>query len=956
MGGGTGKAKGKGKGKMGKGKAVNLEPKGGDDDQERRPSNKGKEKGSGAGKGKSNEFSNGKGRSKSDQEKPEVVDAEQSMPAAGEDGDDGKVTKALVEALRAFSNPQWWTIGKGEEPVDVKRRMKPEEFQQVCTERHAQMRKVYESTMLQDSEQRWLRKVSSEGTSGDKVASLTMLVQICPVFATTFIKALLSMASRTARSDSVMALDALRDLFLNNLLPDRKLKSFTQMDPVSPKGLSKVAFTQLAVLAYFEDYLKTAFAGFVHILAEMAHTTVTFFKNKSLKTVYEMLSAKPEQERALMAMLVNKFGDHASKVSSNSSYYLKQLVEAHPGMKVIVAREVEAFLMRANITSKSRYCAVLHLSEMKFKKDKDGDLAAILVRIFVTELERALKGPEPTKVRPFHTGDRADRITKKRWLRMWRRSKRRGLQDEDNKLVRTLITGIQRAMPYLDSLMVSGGLQEETLNTLFKVCHTVSSYATRIAILTLLHRHLYAKSKGDPPNRYYQLLFEQVGKFDLFYSTHRNQACVLLGKTIRSDRLTTRALALNRRFLQVGANASAPVAVAALTSLRELLLSRRPEVRPLLSSLDAQITKPENEALEADEEHFVDDDEDAAPTKEDDKAKDGEKQRYDPTKRDPRFTQARHTPMWELYALRNHVHPFVADATQKLMEGNSFETFGAGNPFETFSISELLEELISSSRARKTKSQRHEDKMRAAKGKGKGKDGEDVQDSKRISLASDAFIRKTNVAPHEQFIQWYYRDETVQAKRRNSQVEDLSDIDEETGFAHDGDEDPEMHDSGESDLGDSDDDEDDESEMSDDDEEEDDEETQGNSKSKLKSKGKGSAKAAVNLEDDLEDDAETGAGTADGDDDEDDDDDDDDSDEESDDPLGKMRARGAKRKNPGGDASGNTKAKTKRKPKAQGKDKPADTSSKSGRKAMRKKFKGSAFASAEDFASLLNED
>ena len=51
---------------------------------------------------------------------------------------------------------------------------------------------------------------------------------------------------------------------------------------------------------------------------------------------------------------MNKFGDLASKVSSNVSFYLKKLTEAHPGMKHIVTKEIEAFLVRPNVTQKSQ--------------------------------------------------------------------------------------------------------------------------------------------------------------------------------------------------------------------------------------------------------------------------------------------------------------------------------------------------------------------------------------------------------------------------------------------------------------------------------------------------------------------------------------------------------------------------------------------------------------------------
>lgn len=455
---------------------------------------KGKDhKGNKGGKGKKTESL----QARPDESAPDEDVDRNTLP---EDG--GAATRALVEALRVFSTPKWWTIGKkdgGDEAPAPRRRAKPEEFQKACTERHAEMCKVYESAMAKDSEQRWLRKVTSEGTSGDKVASLTMLIQVCPVFSTSYIKALLNMASRTARSDSMMALDALKELFVETLLPDRKLKTLAQMVPVSPKGLTKAVFTEICVVSFFEDYLKTAFAAFVHVLGEAGHNSVTFIKTKTIRTAQELLSAKPEQERALLGLLVNKFGDSSPKVSSNVSFCLKALLKAHPGMKTPVVKEVEVFLSRPNITQRSQYYGVLLLSEMVLGRG-DAALASSLVRLFVTRVEAALRKPKLTK--------KAAARLKNGWRRGWQKPQARALGEEDNRLVRTLINGIRRFLPYLDA---AGGtpLQDETVDALFKVCHTVNSYSTRISILSLLYKWL---SVGDPPDRFYRLLYERDRK------------------------------------------------------------------------------------------------------------------------------------------------------------------------------------------------------------------------------------------------------------------------------------------------------------------------------------------------------------------------------------------------------------------------------------------------------------
>jgi hypothetical protein len=64
------------------------------------------------------------------------------------------------------------------------------------------------------------------------------------------------------------------------------------------------------------------YAAFVETLDTLSRDNLEFVKDRAVKTMYELLSAKPEQEARLLAALVNKLGDPdrklASKVGSTS--------------------------------------------------------------------------------------------------------------------------------------------------------------------------------------------------------------------------------------------------------------------------------------------------------------------------------------------------------------------------------------------------------------------------------------------------------------------------------------------------------------------------------------------------------------------------------------------------------------------------------------------------------------
>jgi ribosome biogenesis protein MAK21 len=59
----------------------------------------------------------------------------------------------------------------------------------------------------------------------DKVSALTLLIQESPVHNLEYFRQhLLNMAKKKSRREAILAIDSVKDLLLNNLLPDRKLK------------------------------------------------------------------------------------------------------------------------------------------------------------------------------------------------------------------------------------------------------------------------------------------------------------------------------------------------------------------------------------------------------------------------------------------------------------------------------------------------------------------------------------------------------------------------------------------------------------------------------------------------------------------------------------------------------------------------------------------------------------
>lgn len=72
-----------------------------------------------------------------------------------------------------------------------------------------------------------MKTVVNSGVLADKVAALGMQIQESPVHTLQYLEQLLSMGKKKGRREAGLAVDALKRLFLEDLLPkDRKLRRF----------------------------------------------------------------------------------------------------------------------------------------------------------------------------------------------------------------------------------------------------------------------------------------------------------------------------------------------------------------------------------------------------------------------------------------------------------------------------------------------------------------------------------------------------------------------------------------------------------------------------------------------------------------------------------------------------------------------------------------------------------
>ena len=103
----------------------------------------------------------------------------------------------------------------------------------------------------------------------------------------------------------LLVLQAVKDLLIHNMLPDRHLRRFTAQPLNHPKMTMKTA-----VLYWFEDQLFQRVEKLAEALEEGLKTTIDYFKKKCMEIVADLLMSKPEHESRFLTILVNKLGSN----------------------------------------------------------------------------------------------------------------------------------------------------------------------------------------------------------------------------------------------------------------------------------------------------------------------------------------------------------------------------------------------------------------------------------------------------------------------------------------------------------------------------------------------------------------------------------------------------------------------------------------------------------------------
>ncbi|CAI5706247.1 hypothetical protein KXD40_009738 [Peronospora effusa] len=596
------------------------------------------------------------------------------------------------------------------------------------------------------SDDKYLATMMKAGTLSDRVAALTLTSQASPLHSLLRLGQLITMASKKSRRESLMAIDSLKDLFLNNLLPDNAKLRFFHQHPLRAAQSSPAHL----VLWFFEHCLKTAYAQLTGVLASGMDDAVDSHKRTCLRAANALLRAKPEQEAVLLAMLVNKLGDPDRKIAAYLHRMLQELLQEHPVMKRVVVDEVERLLTRPKVSDRAKYNAVLFLNQIYLDGvEADADLAGHLISVYFGLFSKEVRrhDEEKKKVKNEAKNGKKGKNGKKKKIA--------GPTSEeamDRKLLSALLVGVNRAFPYAKA--TSANFTEE-IDSLFQVVHR-AHHTTSVQALMLLFQVM--NSTNSVSDRFYTALYGKLIDPKVRETSKHTLFLNLIFRAMKADVSPARANAFIKRLLQL-ASIMPPAFTCAVLFLLSELLKVKPQLRTLIDQPDAGSVngnaaddeqfvdaKLEDSAYEFEKEESDDDDDDTTEEAGSDKLNDGltDAERaakvlavmfgkpgkettkskgaavvcfddepamkislskkivgdemneggYDASKRNPLFAGAEISCAWELQLLAHHYHPSVQSFTRQLLDNKDIGIQYAGDPLVDFTMHAFFEKFV----------------------------------------------------------------------------------------------------------------------------------------------------------------------------------------------------------------------------------------------------------------------
>lgn len=318
--------------------------------------------------------------------------------------------------------------------------------------------------------------------------------------------------------------------------------------------------------------------------------------------------------------------------------------------------KVQQLAHRPHLSPKALYNCVIFLNQLQLYRD-EVDESAAATNDKKSEAPKSL--PASLISTYFHL---FEMTVKKNASGNKKKDSKQSASDGAGRLLSALLTGVNRAHPYLPK---ADAAMEEHIDALYRIAHTAPPAAATQALMLLFQLAVGSGDTGAGPkndesvtarkDRFYRALYSKVADGDMFSGRQLTLFFNLLYKALKYDTKSERICAVLKRLIHTALHLPSSIVCGVLFLLSEIV-SCHPEVN---SEVEAAIS----ELL------------------------------FDPSKREPSVAFPGKVQLeknlWELSLLAHHFHPSVSKFTADSSGNISFK----GDPLKDFSLTPFLDKF-----------------------------------------------------------------------------------------------------------------------------------------------------------------------------------------------------------------------------------------------------------------------
>jgi len=569
-----------------------------------------------------------------------------------------------------------------------------------------------------DKDEQWVENTMKRGTLKDRIAAMSVVVSSHPVHKLYALDMLLNLAGVATGDDNAsgsqtndrvghMASEALTDLFTSTLLPPNRKLIGLDARPLYlyEEGKSKLSISPRILLLWrYEEIIKNKYTAFLtqylgRTLAQSGSSSLELTKINCLRTACALLKEIPEGEQTLLGLAVNKIGDPSKKVAAAAAHELRRILEVHPNMMNIIAREVQQLAHRPNLSPRALYNCIIFLNQLKLVKEdespenndgEDEEEESASKKVKQASLERSSLPASliNTYFQIFEVAVNKSKVSSKKS----KKAKEAAKMDlaMKGRLLGALLTGVNRAHPYLPTKDTG---MEKHVDSLYRIAHVSPPAACTQALMLLFHLAVgsstdennggqlqssekkknkeEAKIISSRKDRFYRVLYSKLADPTMFAGRQLTLFFNLLYKAMKYDDNSLRVVAFAKRLIHMAFHQTPSVVSGALFLVSEVM-KHQPHVESGIFSAQGHGSifdplKREPSAAFTENDSELGDDKDTMQKN---------------------STSVDAASLWEVALTLNHYHPTVCKFSSSMNE----ITY-RGDPLRDFTLAPFLDKF-----------------------------------------------------------------------------------------------------------------------------------------------------------------------------------------------------------------------------------------------------------------------